>query len=186
MKMKMKRLYYILTILILANTFSFAQDTISIPQYEQSEQLQSDWETEMEHEVIDDFAPGLFIFIVFAFIFILIYVGAGIVLTILGLLILFGLILAGILSASILVGLNKKSFKKGFKTFLVSITTIGGLIIGIIGFWMLNEIYHWWNIQTTLLIGSISGLLSGLVFGFFSYYVIQKFTTLLNSKLNNN
>jgi hypothetical protein len=185
----MTRLFYILTIVFLTNNLTFGQLTDSIQTNSQTEQTQSNLTTETETEEfedIDDFAPGLFFFALFAFVFILICVGAGIVLTVVGLLILFGLIGAGILSASILVGLNKKSFTKGFKTFLLSTTTIGGLLIGMTGVWILNKITHWWTLQTTLLTGSISGLLAGLVFGLFAFYVIQKLTTFLKTKLKAN
>jgi len=106
----------------------------------QTEQTNRNFTTDTEE--YEDFAPGLGIFALFALVFILVCVGVGVVLTVLGLLILFGLIGVGILSVSILVGLSKKSFTKGFKTFLVSTTTIGGLLIGLTGFWVLNKITH--------------------------------------------
>jgi len=172
---------------LLTNNLTFGQVTDSISTNEQTEQIQSNLTTDTEEfEDIDDFAPGLFLFAIFAFVFILICVGAGIVLTIVGLLILFGLIGAGILSASILIGLNKKSVTKGFKTFLVSTATIGGLIIGMISFWIFNKITHWWTLKTTLFAGSISGLLAGVVFGLFAFYVIQKLTAFLKTKLKTN
>ena len=173
--------------MLLTNNLSFGQVTDIIQTNDQAELTQSNLKTETEEfEDIEDFAPGLFFFAIFAFVFILICVGAGIVLIVTGLLILFGLIGTGILSASILVGLNKKSFTKGFKTFLVSIATIGGLLIGMAGFWILNRISHWWTLKTTLFAGSISGLLAGLVFGLFAFYVIQKLTTFLKTKLKTN
>lgn len=182
----MTKLLYTFMIVFLTNNLTFGQLTDSIQTNDQTVQTQNNLTTETETEAfedIDDFAPGLFFFAVFAFVFILICVGAGIVLTVVGLLILFGLIGAGILSASILVGLHKKSFTKGFKTFLISITTISGLLIGMTGIWILNNITHWWTLQTTLLTGSISGLLAGLIFGRFAFYVIQKLTTFLKTKL---
>lgn len=130
-----------------------------------------------------DGAPGLFIFIILAFLFILISIGIGIIVAILTLLIIFGLIVLGILSASIIIGLNKKSFTKGFKTFLISSTTFGGGIFGIFGFWILNKITHWWSISTSLTIGSFCGLVSGILFGYFLFYIIQKLTAFLNIKL---
>ena len=136
----------------------------------------------------DDFdgAPGLGIFVLLTFAFILICVGIGIVLAILLLLFIFGLIGAGILSISILVGLNKKSFSKGFKILLIGSSTIGGLIVGISGFCILNKITHWWTFPNSLLIGSGSGLISGFLFGLFLFYVLQKLTTFLLLKLDKN
>ncbi|HBH23999.1 MAG TPA: hypothetical protein DDY13_11320 [Cytophagales bacterium] len=113
----------------------------------------------------------------------LLVIGTGIALTVFGLLILFGMIGAGILSASILVGLNKKSFSKGFKTFLVSASTIGGLLIGVAGLWILNEISQWWPLNAILSAGSIVGLLSGFLFGLFAYNIVQRMTVFLKTKL---
>ena len=136
-----------------------------------------------QHNGDFDGAPGLGIFVVLTFMFILISVGIGIVLSILILLIIFGLIGAGILSISVLVGLNKKSFSKGFKTLLISTSTIGGLLLGISGFWLLNKITHWWTFPNSLLIGSFSGLFSGFLFGMFLFYILQKLTTFFLLKL---
>ena len=170
-----------MTILLLNSNLTIGQVTDSTSSKYQTEQTYSNVPTGTEE--YEDFAPGLAIFALFAFVFILVCVGAGIVLTVVGLLILFGFVGAGILSASILVGLNKKSFTKGFKTFLVSTTTIGGLLIGMTGFWILNKVTHWWTLKTTLFTGSITGLFTGLVLGLVAFYVIQKLTTYLKSKL---
>jgi hypothetical protein len=121
--------------------------------------------------------------VIIAIVFMLLVIGTGIALTVFGLLILFGMIGAGILSASILVGLNKKSFSKGFKTFLVSASTIGGLLIGVAGLWILNEISQWWPLNAILSAGSIVGLLSGFLFGLFAYNIVQRMTVFLKTKL---
>ena len=104
-------------------------------------------------------------------------------LTLLFLLILFGLIGSGILSASVLIGLHKKSFTTGFKTFLVSTSTVGGLVFGLLGFWVLHKTVHWWSLQTGLIAGSLSGILGGFLFGLLAFYVIQKFTFFLKEKI---
>lgn len=132
----------------------------------------------------EDFAPGLGLFALFGIGFIFVCVGAGVALTVFGLLILFGLISLGALSASVLVGLNRKSFATGFKTFLVFSTTIGGLIICGAGFWMLNKFVHWWSAKTAILVGVSLGFVAGLVCGLIAFYVLQRLTTFLKSKLN--
>jgi len=179
-----KKAFYILTIFFLNSNLTVGQIASSIPPYKETEQPIN--KINPETEDYDNFAPGLAIFALFAFIFILVCVGVGIVLTVAGLLILFGLIGTGILSASILVGLNKKSFTKGFKTFLVSTTTIGGLLFGITSFWILNKATHWWTFKTTLFAGSIIGLLTGLVLGLVTFFLIQKLTSYLKLKLKTN
>ena len=132
----------------------------------------------------DDFSPGLGLLVLLGICFIFLCIGAGIVLTVFILLILFGLISLGILSASILVGLNKKSFATGFKTFLVSCSSIGGLIIFGAMFWLLNKFTHWWTAKTAILIGVSMGCLAGFLFGLVVFFVLQKLTTFLKSKLN--
>ncbi len=125
------------------------------------------------------------LFFVLVFIgVILLGIGVGIVVAVLALLILFGLVSFGIVSTSVIVGLNKKSFEKGFKTFIVLGSTIGGLLVGGTSFWLFNKVVHWWSIQTAILTGSIAGLLGGLGFGFIAFYVLQKLTTYLKLKLN--
>ena len=132
----------------------------------------------------DDFSPGLLFFALIGFAFILASVGCGIVLTILALLIISGLISFGILSTSILVGLNKKSFATGFKTFIVLTSTIGGLLLGGTCFWLLNKVLHWWTVKTAIIIGGTCGLLSGLLFGILTFYILQRLTNYIKEKLN--
>lgn len=172
--------------MLLLNILAYGKLPDSIQTNEQPIQSQNNLTTETqteEFEDIDDFAPGLFFFPLIALVFILVCVVAEIVLTIIALLILFGLIGAGILSASILVGLKKRSFTKGFKIFLLSSSTALGIFIGMTGFWIINTITQWWTLQTTLLTGSISGILAGLVFGNIAYYGIQKLTIFIKTKI---
>lgn len=124
----------------------------------------------------NDFSPGLLFFALIGLAFILICVGMGIVLTIFLLLIAFGLISAGIISTSVVIGISRNSFSSGFKVLLVSFFTLGGFLAGLAGFWIVNRISHWWNDQTALLVGAISGVIAGLILGVFSFYVIRKLT----------
>ena len=182
----MKRLFYILAVILLTNSTALGQvvDSLAInDQTEQTQVIETNDHERGEPDEVDDFSPGLLFFALFAFGIILLGIGAGIVLTVVGLLALAGLIGAGILSASILVGLNKKSFTKGFKTFLISAATVGGLLVGMIGFGVLNLITHWWTLQAALLSGSLIGIVAGFAFGLFAFYVIQRLTTFLRAKL---
>lgn len=131
----------------------------------------------------DDFSPGLAFFALIGIGFILVCVGIGIALTVIGLLIIFGLTSFGILSASVLIGLNKKSFALGFKTFLVSTSTIGGLLLCGFGFWILNKVLHWWTSQIAITIGVVLGLLTGLTFGLITFYILKRLTTYLKDQL---
>jgi hypothetical protein len=135
------------------------------------------------YEGTDDSAPGLALFALIGIGFVLACVGADIALTVIGLLIIFGLISFGILSASVLIGINRKSFALGFKTFLVSTSTIFGLLLCGFGFWILNQILHWWTTQTALTIGAGLGLFAGVAFGLTAFYVLQRLTTYLRDQL---
>lgn len=69
-----------------------------------------------------------------ALIFLLLCAGAAIVLTVVSLPVIFGLISAGILSASVIIWLNKRSYESGFKTFIFSSACIFGILSGIVFF----------------------------------------------------
>jgi hypothetical protein len=131
----------------------------------------------------DDFSPGLVFFTLIGFGIAIAIAGVGIALTIVGLFIIFGLISFGVLSASVLVGLNKKSFTKGFKTFLVSYSSVCALLICSSGFWLLNKIYHWWTTVHAVSLGAFVGVLTGFTFGFLVFYTLRRVTTFLRKQL---
>jgi hypothetical protein len=181
----MKSLFYIFTVLLLTSSSSFAQ--LSNPQQlKLSEQTESDFlldDTAEERSEVDNFSPFLSVVTILVFVFILVFVGAGIIITVIGLLILFGLIGTGILSASLLIGLNTRSFLKGFKTFLISSTSIIGIYLGLMTFWILSSLLHWWSIETTLLYGAITGLIGGLILGLILSIIIHRLTTYFKTQL---
>lgn len=165
------------------NLFTFSVDNkVLLTQNSSNQQIRSTVPTLHNDENMyeDDFSPMLFFLLVFA----LVCIGIGITLTILLLLILFALIGTGILSASILIGLHKKSFTKGFKTFLVSAFTIGGFLVGLIVFWGIHHFNELWTFTISLVSGGLTGAISGFLLGYFIFYVIQKLTTFFKSKLN--
>ena len=124
----------------------------------------------------DDFSIGLAFMALIGIGFMLVCIGIGVALTLLGVLIIVGLISFGVISTSVLVGLQQKSFLKGFKTFLMLAATIGGVFIGGAGLWLLNKFTHWWSEKFALLSGSVLGFLSGLILGFLVIYVFRKLT----------
>ncbi len=138
--------------------------------------MDSDMET-------DDFSPMQFFGVLLLFGIILLGVGAGIVLTICLLLMLFTLVSFGVLSTSLIVGLNKKSLKKGVKTFIVLSSAIGGLLLGLLSFWFQNKIQHWWSTQFALLSGAVCGLIGGLIFGALAFYLFRRLTVYFKRKL---
>ena len=156
----------------------------SAPNSSDTKEVTSSMATTDPYEGTDDFSPGMAFIVVIAAVFVLACVGAGIALTVIGLLLLFALISFGILSASVLVGLNKKSFALGFKTFLISSSTVGGFILFALAFWGLNEVMHWWTDGAALTLGASLGLVVGLSFGFIAFYVLRRLTTFLSKRLN--
>ncbi|RZJ66174.1 MAG: hypothetical protein EOO50_10945 [Flavobacterium sp.] len=131
----------------------------------------------------EEFNLFLFTLLILGIIFVLLCLLVAIVAVILAAAILFGLIAMGALSASLLVGLNRKSFTSGFKTFVIVFSTLASGAIGAISFWILNKFVMLGNETTAIASGSIIGLLTGLLAGTLISFVIQKFTTYLKSKL---
>jgi hypothetical protein len=184
----MKQTLFIKTILlfIITSLTTFGQmadSTIYSRSFVQTDTINTK-DTSMENDESGDFSPGLFFLTVIGLAFILVCVGVGIALTVMVLLILFGLVSFGILSTSIIVGLNKRSSAKGFKTFILLASTIGGLLFGGVGFWLLNKIIHWWTTKAAIINGLTTGLFAGLIFGFLAYYILQRLTTYFKRKLN--
>ncbi|UMQ42597.1 hypothetical protein MKS83_02650 [Chryseobacterium sp. Y16C] len=130
-----------------------------------------------------DGAPGLFIFMVLMFIFILICVGIGIVIAVLLFLLLFGIIAIGLVSSSILVGLYNKSFLKGFRILIIGGSTIDCAILGIGSFIIYNKIVHYWPLQTSIFVGTLSGSIAGFLLGIIIFYAIRRLTGFFYSKL---
>ena len=176
-------LKFLLAFLLFTIGFNSANIGVQDVSNSQKRYVQSEEAIERDRfEGTDDFSPGLLFFAIFACVFVLVCVGAGIVLTLFILAIVFGLIATGIISASLIVGVYKKSFTKGFKTFLVSSSTVGFMVFGTLGFWILTKITHWWAMPVALLTGSLMGLISGLLFGILASYFIQQFAIFLKNK----
>lgn len=140
---------------------------------------------QQNHNGVEDEGFNLFLFslLVLGLVAICICVFIDIVITLLLLLLVFGLITAGALSGSILVGLNKKSFTAGFKTFVILFSTAGSAIISGVGFWLLNKLLHWCSQEVAIFTGIVSGLLGGFALGFFASFIIQKVTTFFKARL---
>jgi len=108
------------------------------------------------------------------FVLLVLVVGIGIVLSIIILSIFFALVAAGIISASVVHGLNKKSFTAGIKIFLLLSGGAGGLFLAVAGMFLASTLFHV-NLHTTtaIIIGGGCGLLGGLLIGGLCYYLFQ-------------
>ena len=184
----MDKVFCFVTILIFCFQ-GFSADAQTVDSARQvNKQVQTNTSTieinQSDFEGTDDFAPGLLFGVIILLAFTLIFIGVGIALAVLGLLIVFGFVSMGILSTSIIVGLHKKSLAKGFKTFTVLASTFAGILSFSIGFWALNKIFHWATSQIAITTGAISGLLAGILFGLIVFYLLKRLTSFFKSKLS--
>jgi len=132
----------------------------------------------------DDFAPGL----LFGVIIIGgIVAGAAIVGCIAAALLMVFiaiLISAGIFSASVLAGFYKRSVSAGFKTFIILISTLGGIVIGSAGLYVVKKIFSLhMSSQNAFLFGGGGGLLGGLLMGWIIYKMVIVLFGFLKKKL---
>jgi len=115
----------------------------------------------------DDF--NLFL-LVWAGIFISLMLGAALagIALVSGLLLLAGAFVGfGILSVSVLAGIYKRSITTGFKTFLYIACPLAGIAIGVVGFYIMIELFYLdISKQWGLLAGIAGGLIGGLIMAF--------------------
>lgn len=119
----------------------------------------------------DDF---LVVLLLMGAIFFCIAIIVGVIICLLFILILIGLISAGIISASVLIGYQQKSVSKGFRTFFLSVPIIGTSVLSIIFFCVLNSIYDWWTKDICIMVGALFGVVSGYVLGILVFAVSKK------------
>lgn len=172
----------ILILLSISNSPAYCQEVVSSNDttvFQPSDATTPSSSDELEN----DFSPGLFFIAMIGFGFMLLGVGCGIALTFIIVLVISALISLGVLSAAVLVGLNKKSYTAGFKTFIVLGSAVGGIFLGSAGFWVLNKIMKWWTTEIALLSGSFVGFIAGLLFGYTSWYVLRRLTAYVKEKL---
>jgi hypothetical protein len=179
--MKLKNFTAIFAFFLLTNLTVFGQTTDTLKKTIHSVQTDTLTAITKTDQFVgtDDLSPMQLFFVLILLGVILLGIG----LTILILFIVFGLVSAGILSTSIIVGLNKKSFTKGFKTFILIVSTITGLLVGCFSFVVIHKINHWWTIKESIISGAISGLLGGFVFGLLLFYILRRLTTYFRQKL---
>lgn len=87
---------------------------------------------------------------------------------------LFALAAIGALSTSIAVGLYKKSFASGFKTFLLIAFGAGCSFFGGAGLFAVHFFFHLpLSAGLCVLVGGISGLIGGIIMAAATYHVFQ-------------
>ena len=168
--------------------FALSAAKCQIP--DSSKQLQKSFQTDStniskDNFRDDDFSPGLLFFALVAVILVFVCIGMGVAVVVIGLLIVFAFVSLGLLSTSVIIGLNKKSFTAGFKTFLTLSISLCGLGIGIGILYLFNKIFqlHFTNISI-MSIGAIGGLLSGILLAQLVYIIIKRLTIYFKQRLN--
>lgn len=122
----------------------------------------------------DDFSPGLFFLALTGLMLAVVFTIFICALTLAAVLFLFALIAGGVISASILYGLHRKSLEEGFRAFCILFFTISGFIGLTIVFYLFNTITHWWVLSVTLVMGGVSGILAGYLTGRLMFVAITK------------
>lgn len=127
----------------------------------------------------DDF---LVVLIIMGAIFFTVVVIIGVVLCLLFTFLLIGLITAGVLSTSVLVGIQQKSVSKGFKTFFLGVAMVGCTIVSVIFFWFVNSVKEWWDTNISIVVGVFCGVLVGYILGLLMFIALKKIISLLQKK----
>lgn len=90
------------------------------------------------------------------------------------LLLMFAFLSAGILSVSMVAGFYRRSFQFGFKTFVVILSCLAGVIIGSFGLLIVPRLF---NIsisnQKALIVGGIGGAVGGIIMGLIIYQALK-------------
>jgi len=132
----------------------------------------------------DGFDPGIFFFLL---IFAGIMVGAAIVGSMAAALLLLALFVmasAGILSMGVLVGLYRRSLTAGFRTVLYITCALGGAILGVVVFYLINHFLHLhYSYKTIGLAGAAGGMLGGLLLGLIVFALIRGLLKMLKQNV---
>ncbi len=128
-------------------------------------------------------APGLFLMALFMFALIFMLIGVGIVMAAVALFLFTGLVLLGVVSTSLLIGLKERSVAKGFQVFVILSTTLGGIAAGGLGIFVLNSVLHWWSPTPALVYGMAGGLIAGLLLGYGLAHLIHRVLAMLQRRL---
>ncbi|MFT3796015.1 hypothetical protein [Flavobacterium sp.] len=132
----------------------------------------------------EEFNLFLFSILVLGLTFMFISLLIALLLTAIGLMVIFGFIGIGAVSASVLVGISQKSFTAGFRWFAILFCSVSLSVVGAGTFWFLNRILHWWSQTKAIVLGLSIGMVSGIAAGFCIAYLIKKLSAFLKAKLD--
>lgn len=115
----------------------------------------------------------------------LVFLALAVISILLGLLFIVTIILlisAGIISTSVIVGLQQRSITKGFKTLFLSLAILGSSIVSVIFCIFLNAVYDWSSNNMAILIGLVLGIILGTGLGLLAFKAMAGLIRFLMSK----
>lgn len=115
----------------------------------------------------------------------LVFLTLAVISILLGLLFIVTIILlisAGIVSTSVIVGLQQRSITKGFKTLFLSSAILGSSIVSVIFCIFLNAVYDWSSNNIAILIGLVLGIILGTGLGLLAFKAMAGLIRFLTSK----
>ncbi|MNG54192.1 hypothetical protein D3C87_453220 [compost metagenome] len=115
----------------------------------------------------------------------LVFLALAVISILLGLLFIVTIILlisAGIISTSVIVGLQQRSITKGFKTLFLSSAILGSSIVSVIFCIFLNAVYDWSSNNMAILIGLVLGIILGTGLGLLAFKAMAGLIRFLMSK----
>jgi hypothetical protein len=115
----------------------------------------------------------------------LVFLALAVISILLGLLFIITIILlisAGIISTSVIVGLQQRSITKGFKTLFLSSAIVGSSIVSVIFCIFLNAVYDWSSNNMAMLIGLVLGIILGTGLGLLAFKAMAGLIRFLTSK----
>lgn len=129
--------------------------------------------TTNSEDYVEDEMGSLFLLVLLVVVMMICF-GIGFAITLIGLFVVGGLILLGVLSVSVLVSFYQKSLASGLKTMVYLSAAVGGTIFGGLSAFLFNKILHWSSSQLVIIIGSIGGIMTGLLFAHFILFISNK------------
>jgi len=115
----------------------------------------------------------------------LVFLALAVISILLGLLFIVTIILlisAGIISTSVIVGLQQRSITKGFKTLFLSSAILGSSIVSVIFCIFLNAVYDWSSNNMAILMGLVLGIILGTGLGLLAFKAMAGLIRFLMSK----
>ncbi|MCS4226660.1 hypothetical protein [Sphingobacterium sp. BIGb0165] len=115
----------------------------------------------------------------------LVFLALAVISILLGLLFIVTIILlisAGIISTSVIVGLQQRSITKGFKTLFLSSAILGSSIVSVIFCIFLNAVYDWSSNNMAILIGVVLGIILGTGLGLLAFRAMAGLIRFLTNK----